>query len=139
MKYLLLSLVMVTTISCASSAKKLNNISDLRWKYRVILLLSSEDDTRNQQLFTKYNEAVLDRHIVWFIVKDRQVISNYSGGISEQFVDSTKDNFPLDKYPVLLIGKDGGIKTQADTFELQLLFSNIDLMPMRQQEMSRNK
>lgn len=135
MQYILLLLVMLTTTSCEAQAENLNNISELMWKNRVILLLSSDDDKRNQQLFAKYEEAVIDRDLVWFIVQDTQVISNYQGGISKQFVERTKDTFPLNKYRVLLIGKDGGIKSRAQQLDITELISTIDSMPMRQQEM----
>ncbi|RBW46611.1 hypothetical protein DS885_07535 [Psychromonas sp. B3M02] len=135
MQYILLLLVMLTTTSCEAQAENLNNISELMWKNRVILLLSSDDDKRNQQLFAKYKEAVIDRDLVWFIVQDTQVISNYQGGISMQFVERTKDTFPLNKYRVLLIGKDGGIKLRAQQLDITELISTIDSMPMRQQEM----
>ncbi|WP_413693495.1 DUF4174 domain-containing protein [Psychromonas sp. KJ10-2] len=126
---------MLTTTSCEAQAENLNNISELMWKNRVILLLSSDDDKRNQQLFAKYEEAVIDRNLVWFIVQDTQVISNYQGGISKQFVERIKDTFPLNKYRVLLIGKDGGIKSRAQQLDITELISTIDSMPMRQQEM----
>lgn len=36
---------------------------------------------------------------------------------------------------VILIGKDGGIKSRFDRVDLKAIFSDIDAMPMRQNEM----
>ncbi|MEG3753011.1 DUF4174 domain-containing protein [Psychromonas arctica] len=135
MRFLILLVVMLTTTSYASEVEKLNDINELRWKNRVILLLSTEDDKRNKALLSEFDEAVIDRDLVWFIVNDKQVFSNYAGGVSEQFTTNINKAFSLEEYPVLLIGKDGGIKNKAQKFELELLFSSIDRMPMRQQEM----
>ena len=38
---------------------------------------------------------------------------------------------------VILIGKDGGIKSRFDRLDLEAIFSDIDAMPMRQYEMQQ--
>ena len=38
---------------------------------------------------------------------------------------------------VILIGKDGGLKLRLDNLDIPILFSVIDAMPMRQNEMQR--
>jgi hypothetical protein len=47
-----------------------------------------------------------------------------------------RDTLQIDGFEVILIGKDGGVKLRAKTpISIQELFSLIDAMPMRRQEL----
>lgn len=126
-----------------SSHVSLTGIEQLIWKNRVILINS--DDKSNaktdeyKKLFNKYKHEINERDLIWFIIKEDDVITNYPTKISTNFIKRTKANYPIEKHPVLLIGKDGGIKTKSKKFDIDILFSDVDVMPMRQQEMSPQK
>ncbi|TEW46735.1 DUF4174 domain-containing protein [Psychromonas sp. RZ5] len=62
-------------------------------------------------------------------------IDTDSGSLSKSFMENIQQEYRLKKNTVTLIGKDGGIKSQKKSVDLQILFSTIDAMPMRQQEM----
>ena len=84
-------------------------------------------------------EAIEERHIVWFVVGE-SIESNSSRPISSSFETSIKALRSRDHQEqpwVYLIGKDGGIKHESQRLDLPLLFSLIDRMPMRQEEMLR--
>jgi len=126
-----------------SSQVNLTGIEQLIWKNRVILINSSDKSNAKtdeyKKLFNKYKHEINERDLIWFIIKEADVITNYPTRLSTNFIQRTKANYPIEKHPVLLIGKDGGIKTKSKKLDIDILFNEVDVMPMRQQEMSRQK
>lgn len=75
---------------------------------------------------TAHKAAFEERDLVVIKVTDEEIYRKYG-------VDS-------DKSMVMLIGKDGQAKVQQDhIFEATALFGVIDAMPMRREEMKRQK
>ena len=101
---------------------------------REILLFYKETGTvlHNEQL------AILNQNKAG--LKERDIlVQTYK--ITEQTKEATKRNVPPSASLVfLLIGRDGGEKLRSDSVvSIENLFSVIDAMPMRKQEMkSRN-
>lgn len=138
MKYLALLTALLMSGMVFSEQKPLQDISQLVWKNRIILILSAKDGSDDEQVFEKYDDQIKDRDVVWFILKDDQVVTNYLEKLSSEFSSRTKNSFLIESGSVLLIGKDGGIKARAKKLNLDAIFQEIDSMPMRRQEMESN-
>ena len=61
--------------------------------------------------------------------------TNYQGALSEDFIAKTRDRYQIGPGKIMLIGKDGGVKFLLDRMDLEAIFTEIDAMPMRQNEM----
>ncbi len=121
------------------SSQPLINLDSFEWSNRLILINSKSSSTETMQIKLQENTIEIDdRHIIWFILSGGEVSSNYPGKISDEFYQSIQDewfyrqNSPIE---VVLIGKDGGEKSRDQKLNLNSIFGQIDLMPMRQYEM----
>jgi hypothetical protein len=129
-----LFLLALGLFSNASESAPLNDFSTLRWENRLIIVNQPTDPDYVLSLMKNHSEGIVDRHIVWFILKDSEALTNYSGQLSESFMSNIKQQYRLKKNTVTLIGKDGGIKSQGSTVDVKALFLTIDAMYMRQRE-----
>jgi hypothetical protein len=118
----------------ATNFTKLNALEQLQWQNRVILVFSDRVD-HYQQVFDDAKSQVKDREIVWFIIDGKQVITNYSGKLSDRFGPLLHQQFKTASEEVILIGKDGGLKQRGKALLINQLFDEIDTMPMRIREM----
>lgn len=109
------------------------NLQQLSWQYRLILLNGDALQASDLANLTAQNQALDERHIVWFWRENDQISSNASLSLSEQ--SKQQINQLLQEVNVVLIGKDGAIKDKTNVFILASLLSTIDKMPMRRQEM----
>ena len=132
---LLLPLLTLSLFSNASDNVPLNDLSSLRWENRLIIVNQPTNPDNALGLMKNHSQDIIERDIVWFILKGSETVTNYSGSLSKSFMENIQQEYPLKKNTVTLIGKDGGIKSQKKSVDLQILFSTIDAMPMRQQEM----
>ncbi|WP_241905695.1 DUF4174 domain-containing protein [Vibrio breoganii] len=124
----------MTTMSVLASSKSdasFQQLSEMKWQYRILLI---QDRPDYQQTLTNASEEMADRHLVWFLVLPNRVVSNLSDSVPEPLQQDIRQRI-LDK-PVVLIGKDGGIKMREERLSLPSIFSTIDSMPMRQAEMN---
>ena len=81
---------------------------------------------------------IVDRDILWFILDDNGIATNYTGMVSPEFSSRIREDYFADGSKVVLVGKDGGVKYRHKALELPDIFVRIDAMPMRQQEMQDN-
>jgi hypothetical protein len=127
------------SLSASPMAKTgiLESLADLRWKNRIILVDNATDRTVSA---LKARRAGIDeRHVIWFCVVSGEIKSNYEGALGQGFVENLReDYFQRTEFPVLLIGKDGGIKSRNPSLDIDDYFLQIDGMPMRQAEMERS-
>ena len=126
-----------------SAASKLQNLDPFLWENRLILVSTPVEGTDALlSVLAENDEAIVDRHIIWFVVNEETVISNYQGPLDSGLVDSLsaywKTGFPADQQ-IVLIGKDGGSKLRQAELDLPVIFTTIDGMPMRQAEMRRSQ
>lgn len=121
----------------AADNTTLNKLEQLQWQNRVILVFSDRVD-HYQQVFDDAESQVKDRDIVWFIIDGKQVITNYSGKLSDRFGPLLHQQFKTASQEVILIGKDSGVKLQGQAYPIKSLFDEIDTMPMRIREMQEN-
>ena len=132
MKYkILISIFIFNTFVQAESLPKLSNLDSLEWKNRVVILNEIKNQDKSLQLLKEQEAQIDDRDIIWFSIKDNLVLSNYKGDLSSEFVTKIREKFSHLQNKVILIGKDGGIKSQSDYLNLEDIFSEVDSMPMR--------
>jgi len=117
--------------------KELSMVTDLaglQWKNRVIVVDNAQNDSSVLALFEKNASEINDRDIIWFIFKGDSTFTNYPDELSEGLLSHARERYGFGQGQVVLIGKDGGIKSRLDTVDLNALFLKIDAMPMRQSE-----
>jgi hypothetical protein len=120
-------------------AAEIMDLDSLEWSNRIILVhhQNMEVDKLEQRL-NQAHELIEERHIYWFIFKDKKVLTNYPGRLAQVFHSTLVSKwFGNQTAPteVVLIGKDGTEKWRGNRLDLDVIFSLIDQMPMRRQEM----
>jgi hypothetical protein len=113
----------------------LTDLVSLQWKNRIIVVNETQNEEKVLALVEKHTAEINDRDIVWFIIKEDRTLTNYSGELSKDLFSSTRERYGAGQGKVILIGKDGGIKSRFDRVDLEAIFAEIDAMPMRQYEM----
>jgi hypothetical protein len=145
MNCLTLLLTGMITVSDATSAgdSALDDIASLRWNYRVILVHAREPlASRAVVNLHEFAAGIEERDIAWFVLDDTGLRSNYDGTLGETLRERLMTDYfsPVPSEPVvLLIGKDGGVKSRSSDLDLEATFGLIDQMPMRRQEMRRQR
>ena len=143
MKYsaILLACMFSLNINARASEDKLAGLEELRWQYRVILIFAREPYLSNAlQNLDEYKAEIEERDIAWFVLDDNSLYTNYDGKLEDQLREELMDSYfkPVpSETAVLLIGKDGGIKSRSTDLDLEATFGLIDQMPMRRSEMRR--
>ncbi len=137
-----LILMLLVTIMTHSQTK-IKSLNDLRWQKRIILVFSQENNFIKsvKEVLEENFESVNERHIAYFLLNNDSTFTNYPNALASEFSDKLMKRFADNKFQnkIILIGKDGRIKLEEDTFNLMKIFRLIDSMPMRQREMkSRN-
>ena len=136
MKYIVLIPLLIFIFSAqAEEMPVLSNLNSLVWENRVIVINETKSQDKTLQLLRNYEAEIDDRDIIWFMISGDNAVTNYKGQLLRNFVGNTLQRLATMKGKVFLIGKDGGIKSVNDTLDLELIFSEIDAMPMRQYEM----
>lgn len=129
----LLMLVSLTTYGA-----DMNNLGDYQWKNRLILVQSASETPHAVETLRDAHAAIDDRDIIWFVNTGEGLVSNQetvSGGVEKDASELLAKVSPEDR--VLLIGKDGGIKSGEPSLDLDAIFRRIDAMPMRIREMRK--
>jgi hypothetical protein len=111
----------------------LRSLAALRWQHRIIVVDAQIPDAVAR--LQAERPAIDERDILWFVLDQGRVWTNYPGPVDTAFTDALAQSVSQADSPVLLIGKDGGLKARADQLDLPALFARIDTMPMRRREM----
>lgn len=119
---------------CTESAE-LSDLRSLQWHNRIILVNNLQNQHAALALFEKNKSEITDRDIIWFVLTGNEAHTNYQGALSEDFIAKTRASYQIEPEKIMLIGKDGGVKFLLDRLDLEAIFSEIDAMPMRQNEM----
>ena len=138
MRYFLSLLLLLVPFGALAQNDALSSVGQLTWQNRIILAWSNNPAPLKAALVRARTE-IDERDIVWFVINDTQVETNYAGTLAPDFAPTTSHQFQSDSRQVLLIGKDGGIKNSDTELLLQSLFRDIDAMPMRQNEMRETR
>ena len=119
------------------------DLAALKWEKRILLIPCSDHTKSGQELkriLLKNQKSLNERDILFFILGEKQISNSTKKLIIPD--RQMQKRFPLSgsQYTVYLIGKDGGTKlVKNDRLDLEKIFSLIDQMPMRQQEMLERK
>lgn len=111
---------------------------ELRWNYRVFVLLAPTDRDEFAQLALEQLKALEDE----LNQRDAFIILAYGSEASQKPL-AAEARRRLQATPettaLILIGKDGGVKArQTEKSDVQALLDLIDTMPMRQAEIRRS-
>ena len=121
------------------SLKSINHLSDLKWKNRVLVVVTNEKE-EIKDLITNHNNELNEREFVVIQLDDEKAFIDYtqmSKRFSKSILKKLK-NISQEVYFVL-IGKDGRIKNLfSKNTGMNEIFSEVDKMPMRINEMKRN-
>lgn len=139
---LLLACIMTVSLNINASDEQPVGLDDLRWKNRVFLVYVQEPET--SEALTRLEEfkaEIEDRDIAWFVLDGSRMHTNYPGtledGLQSQILSRYFTPAPSET-TLLLIGKDGGLKSRSSRLGFEEVFGLIDQMPMRMEEM-RNR
>ena len=98
------------------------------WSHRPVLLFAPSERDKAYRLQMK----ILDAAESGLAERDIRVLSD----ILDVGRGKLRKTFQIDGFEIILIGKDGGVKLRSKTpISVEDLFSVIDAMPMRRQEM----
>ena len=123
-------------VSLTAYGAEMNNLGDYQWKNRLILVQAASETEGAVQTLSDAHVAINDREIIWFVNTGEGLVSNQatvSGGVEHDVSELLAKVSPEER--VLLIGKDGGIKSREPSLDLDAIFRRIDAMPMRVREM----
>lgn len=119
--------------------KSINHLSDFKWKNRVLVVVTNEKE-EIKDLIKSHNIELNEREFVVIQLDDEKAFIDYtemSKRFSQSILKKVK-NIPQQVYFVL-IGKDGRIKNLfSKNTGMNEIFSEVDKMPMRINEMKRN-
>ncbi len=129
--------ILLTAKSRNNRRNIIKTLSDFKWKNRIILIKENEDKALHQ--LKSEAEQIKERDIFWFRIYDGELETNFNGELPEDFAAHLENDY-FGKFDsnVLLIGKDGTVKSKDDILNLKNYFGQIDSMPMRQREMKEN-
>jgi len=133
--------IMAMNNQIKAAEEKLAGLDSLRWNYRVLLVFAREPLTSNASANLRELAAKIEeRHIVWFLLGNDALQTNYDGPLDDKLREIMLESYFTPKpsaTAVLLIGKDGQIKSRSSDLDLEATFGLIDQMPMRRQEVRR--
>ena len=124
------------------SIDTLENLSDLKWKYRILIISDAQNEIylkEKMNNISKYSQDIIDRDLIIFYENNENIYYNstlVSKSLRESIMSLTSQ-YQIDR-KMILIGKDGGVKkvfSQSD--QIYKVFDLIDTMPMRKIEMKR--
>jgi hypothetical protein len=127
-------------IALTAHGADMNRLSDHQWKNRLILVQAESENNHEIETLRKARAEVDDRDVVWFVNTGLDLVSNQKA-VSSSLENDIKSLFEKTRLDdrVLLIGKDGGIKSRDSSLDLDAIFRRIDAMPMRIREMRTNR
>ncbi len=128
--------------SAAESPFRDFDMNRYTWKNRPVLLFAPKvEDKRFQQMKQQVNtlkEGIEDREIVVIEILQEGQSKAEGRPLPDDKVTALRKQYDIepDKFALLLVGKDGGIKARwFEPIDVKQIFGNIDAMPMRQREM----
>ncbi|MFT5502574.1 MAG: hypothetical protein ACI845_003790 [Gammaproteobacteria bacterium] len=136
MKYMAqIFFLLFSTTAQSNELTMLSDLTHLKWEKRIIVVNNNQNEESALALFGKNISEINGRDIVWLIIKGDLAFTNYPGKLSEGLLNNTLNRYKIEQGKVILIGKDGRVKSQLDRIDLEAIFLDIDAMPMRQFEM----
>ena len=137
MKYVLIFFYIFSLSVQGKEIEILTDLSALKWENRIILVLENKiNETGNTlNIFEQNKDEINERDIAWFVIQNETVKTNFNGVLGKGFLSNTHKKYEIEQGHVILLGKDGGLKSYHESVDLEAIFLEIDTMPMRQVEM----
>lgn len=136
MKVITYFLFFFSFYSYGQEKMKLTELSYFKWENRIILVKVETNKDNILDLFEQNKLAINERDIVWFVMQGKSIDSNFTGSLGEKLVSNISKQYTNQPGKVILIGKDGRIKSRRENIDLEAIFLEIDAMPMRQSEIN---
>lgn len=138
--------IMAKTNDLNTNNKQIKKVlNKYTWKKRQLIIFTPDKNNEQYRLFkdveTDFESDLNERKLhTWYLVANEQVILNQqiNNDLSAQ---SFRDYFKVDKdqFTLILIGLDSGEKLRLNTANIDYVFSKIDQMPMRLQEIQNKE
>jgi len=128
--------MLLVLVSLKAYGAEMNNLGGYQWNNRLILVQAASETKGAVETLRDAHPELNDRDIIWFVNTGQGLVSNQEtvpGGVEQDVNELLAKVSPEDR--VLLIGKDGGIKSREPSLDLDAIFRRIDAMPMRIREM----
>lgn len=128
--------VLLVLVSLTAYGAEMNNLGEYQWKNRLILVQAASETEGAVEILRDARAELDDRDVIWFVNTRQGLVSNQatvSDGVERDVNELLAKVRPEDR--VLLIGKDGGMKSREFSLDLDAIFRRIDAMPMRIREM----
>ena len=136
MKYVIYFFIFIFSLSIqGKETVMLQDFNSLEWRNRIILVNTVNDKDSIMKIFEQNEDDINERDIVWFVIQDDTLETNFIGNLTDDFLSNTAKKYKTSQGKVTLIGKDGDIKSSHESLDLEVIFLEIDAMPMRQIEM----
>jgi hypothetical protein len=135
--------MLTISVNAKALEEKLVGLNSLQWKYRVILIFAREPLMSNAlNNLNEFQAETEERDIAWFVLDDNSLHTNYDGQLDDKLGEQLMHRYftpaPTGTV-VLLMGKDGTVKSRSSNLDLEVTFGLIDRMPMRREEMRRQR
>ncbi len=118
------------------------NLSDQQWQHRILLIFAPSEQSplyqQQQQAWQSRSEDMQERDLKWVEVLANGISRVDGQPMADASADRLRNQFGIapEDFAVILVGKDGTEKQRfSQPVDLSEIFSTIDAMPMRQQEM----
>ncbi len=130
-------LLLLTLVSVANNAQELKKHL---WEHRLLVIFTSEFNTAEVEeqlkILQDAEEDLKDRKLKIYTITEDQ----YRFGFSDIEQATKKKRLITKPFEIVLIGLDGGEKYRASEVQPMQAFNElIDRMPMRQNELRKNK
>ena len=130
-------LILLTALFFGCSIIQKEGLREFKWKNRVLIVADSEKKNLCNKIKRDYSMEFEDRDLVVVKVIGNEVFLNgrlASESLSQSILLIVEDS--VDSNDLVLIGKDGKVKNRYNSENgINLVFQDIDSMPMRIREM----
>ena len=120
------------------SIDRIEHISDFKWNNRLLVIIN-DGKIDIEKKISRYKTEFFERDMVIVEVDEKNVFIDHKK-MSKRFSRSLFNTIRKanNEHHLLLIGKDGKIKNSYPfEIDLNIIFSDIDRMPMRKYEMGK--
>lgn len=143
-----LSLVPLSRANLSQASVQMSefNLISHQWKNRILLVFAPSAQNvnyqRQVQLFQQQQQGLNERDLLLVTVLEKGTSYSNQQPIDIASAAKLRQKFNINDndFRVILVGKDGGAKRQdSNVVTVEAIFSEIDAMPMRQQEMRQKR
>lgn len=139
--YLLFLLLQISVGLALAKNQDAIDLKAYQWKNRLLLVFAPSEESSPYQILKeqlkRQTEGIIDRDLLVFHVFEKGESRIGDVLLSREQALSLRRHFSIasGRFTLILIGKDGGQKLREEVMaDLAKIFSIIDSMPMRQQE-----